>query len=174
MKYRKKPVVVEAQQWWPPDDARHVAIEAVTHHPPMVIYSADGKYYYVNGGEQSSRQWLSVDKVPIAEAETFKGNGFDGMAGFRHGVDRYGRHSLPFATYEVKSGKQEPVDRTSDLYLDYGSAEGWKSHPLGRAVIQTLEGSHVVSPGDWIITGVKGEKYACKPDVFEQTYEVAE
>lgn len=38
--------------------------------------------------------------------------------------------------------------------------------------IDTLEGSqHIVCPGDWIITGVKGERYACKPDIFEQTYE---
>lgn len=35
----------------------------------------------------------------------------------------------------------------------------------------TLEGTHVVCPGDWIITGVKGEKYPCKPDIFEATYE---
>lgn len=39
------------------------------------------------------------------------------------------------------------------------------------AVIDTLEGEMRVSPGDWIITGVKGEKYPCKPDIFEATYE---
>jgi len=37
--------------------------------------------------------------------------------------------------------------------------------------IDTLEGGHVVCPGDWIITGVAGEKYPCKPDIFAQTYE---
>lgn len=37
--------------------------------------------------------------------------------------------------------------------------------------IDTLEGGHIVCPGDWIITGVKGEKYPCKPDIFERTYE---
>ena len=37
--------------------------------------------------------------------------------------------------------------------------------------IKTLEGRHIVSSGDWIITGIKGEVYACKPDIFEQTYE---
>lgn len=40
--------------------------------------------------------------------------------------------------------------------------------------IHTLEGVHVVSDGDWIITGIKGEKYPCKPDIFEQTYEPVE
>ncbi len=37
--------------------------------------------------------------------------------------------------------------------------------------IDTLEGGHIVTPGDWIITGVKGEHYPCKPDIFELTYE---
>lgn len=37
--------------------------------------------------------------------------------------------------------------------------------------LPTLEGGHVVTPGDWIITGVKGEHYPCKPDIFEMTYE---
>lgn len=36
--------------------------------------------------------------------------------------------------------------------------------------IDTLEGGHIVCPGDWIITGVKGEKYPRKPDVFDGTY----
>lgn len=40
--------------------------------------------------------------------------------------------------------------------------------------IFTLEGSHMATVGDWIIKGVKGECYPCKPDIFEATYEVAE
>lgn len=43
----------------------------------------------------------------------------------------------------------------------------------GLAWCETLEGGHIVSPGDWIITGVKGEKYPCKPDIFLATYEPA-
>jgi hypothetical protein len=39
--------------------------------------------------------------------------------------------------------------------------------------IDTLEGGHIVCPGDWIITGVKGEMYPCKPDIFAVTYEPA-
>lgn len=38
-------------------------------------------------------------------------------------------------------------------------------------LIFTLEGSHYASIGDYIIKGVKGEFYPCKPDIFEQTYE---
>jgi hypothetical protein len=37
--------------------------------------------------------------------------------------------------------------------------------------IQTLEGTMTASVGDWIIKGVKGEFYPCKPDIFEATYE---
>ena len=40
--------------------------------------------------------------------------------------------------------------------------------------IDTLEGEMRVTVGDFIITGVKGEHYPCKPDIFEMTYEVAE
>ena len=41
-------------------------------------------------------------------------------------------------------------------------------------MIQTLEGNMKASPGDWIITGVHGEKYPCKPDIFEKTSEPVE
>ena len=39
-------------------------------------------------------------------------------------------------------------------------------------IIQTLEGPLRAAPGDWVITGVRGEQYPCKPDVFEKTYEL--
>jgi hypothetical protein len=39
--------------------------------------------------------------------------------------------------------------------------------------IDTFEGGHIVCPGDWIITGVKGEVYPC-PDIFEATYDPAD
>jgi hypothetical protein len=41
-------------------------------------------------------------------------------------------------------------------------------------VIQTLEGAMDAQPGDWIIRGVKGEFYPCKPDIFEASYEPAD
>jgi hypothetical protein len=40
-------------------------------------------------------------------------------------------------------------------------------------VIPTLEGVLTAHPGDWIIRGVKGELYPCKPDIFEATYDPA-
>jgi hypothetical protein len=41
----------------------------------------------------------------------------------------------------------------------------------GQPYIPTLEGAMYLSPGDWIITGVAGERYPCKPDIFKATYE---
>jgi hypothetical protein len=40
--------------------------------------------------------------------------------------------------------------------------------------IDTLEGGHIVCPGDYIITGVEGERYPCKPGIFLKTYDPAE
>lgn len=51
------------------------------------------------------------------------------------------------------------------------------SHPANRTVqswsITTLEGQHIVSAGDYIIKGIKGEFYPCKPNIFSKTYEPA-
>ena len=48
------------------------------------------------------------------------------------------------------------------------------THEGDMPVIHTLEGDMMVRDGDYIITGVKGERYPCKPDIFEQTYEPVE
>lgn len=41
-------------------------------------------------------------------------------------------------------------------------------------LVQTLEGHHTASPGDWIIRGVEGELYPCKPNIFAKTYEAVD
>ena len=45
---------------------------------------------------------------------------------------------------------------------------------LDVAYIDTLEGKHMICHGDYIITGIKGERYPCKPDIFEATYDPVE
>lgn len=45
--------------------------------------------------------------------------------------------------------------------------------PEVAMMIDTLEGTHRANQGDWIIKGVKGELYPCKPDIFEAAYEAA-
>jgi hypothetical protein len=52
--------------------------------------------------------------------------------------------------------------------MDAGIARLYRD---GHADIDTLEGTHRANPGDWIIQGVKGELYPCKPDIFAMTYE---
>jgi hypothetical protein len=50
----------------------------------------------------------------------------------------------------------------------------WYASGDDHMVIDTLEGKMIANLGDWIIKGVQGEFYPCKPDIFEQTYEAVE
>lgn len=52
------------------------------------------------------------------------------------------------------------------IYPEFRGEDYW------YLVIKTLEGRMTVSPGDFIIRGVQGEIYPCKPDIFNETYEV--
>jgi hypothetical protein len=92
--------------------------------------------------------------------------------------------------------RKKPIVIQATQWFDMGDhpavVEGWQSleHPeevapyAGKVplppvrrwvgLIPTKEGYHVVSPGDWIITGIQGEVYPCKPDIFAATYEDAE
>lgn len=47
----------------------------------------------------------------------------------------------------------------------------WSGTPGGSLRIGTLEGEMTAGAGDWIIKGIRGEFYPCKPDIFEATYE---
>lgn len=55
-----------------------------------------------------------------------------------------------------------------DIRVDYSIPD----RPVLK--IQTLEGEHIASIGDYIIKGIKGEFYPCKPDIFKMTYETVE
>ena len=85
-----------------------------------------------------------------------------------------------------KDNRREFIGKDGKPFLGEGDVVRYFRHPQipGESIcsrcgirmhdhgwIDTLEGGHNVCPGDWIITGVKGEKYPCKPDVFEATYE---
>lgn len=62
-------------------------------------------------------------------------------------------------------------------WLNMGDHPAVKMHPhdphTACGWIDTLEGGHIVTPGDWIATGVKGEHWPIKPDIFAATYESA-
>lgn len=118
MKYRKKPIVIDATQWHKNGD-----------HP---LDYAKEKQGYENG---ELRSW---------SGEEVKQLGWEGQ------IVRYFRHP------GIEDDKE--CEHCKDVMLNHG----W---------IDTLEGGHIVCPGDWIITGIKGEHYPCKPDIFEATYE---
>jgi hypothetical protein len=61
--------------------------------------------------------------------------------------------------------------RWSEWFQSWEEYESRVKADGGIFKIITLEGNMEASPGDWIIRGVKGEHYPCKPDIFEATYE---
>lgn len=56
-------------------------------------------------------------------------------------------------------------------YFGGNSVADWKLNNDG-IIIATLEGDHLARDGDWIIKGIAGEFYPCKPAIFDKTYEV--
>ena len=71
-----------------------------------------------------------------------------------------------FSEIEKFVGKQLQSDLRSDAGYKAGTVP-----PLIDVIIPTLEGDMRASYGDYIIKGVNGEFYPCKPDIFEKTYE---
>lgn len=96
---------------------------------------------------------------------------------------RNGDHPQDNPTMIANAGAGEPYIPTEGRVVRYfrrpdvgGEAPcrhcGIRMHEHGW--IDTKEGGHIVCPGDWVITGVQGERYPCKPDIFEATYEAVD
>lgn len=76
--------------------------------------------------------------------------------------------------YRKKPVVIEAVQFTGNNDWEIAKFEQAAWHRAGdNLVIHTLEGNMVAQPGDWIIRGLQGELYPCKPDIFEQSYEPA-
>lgn len=118
MKYRKKPVVIEATQWFKNGD-----------HPEDYAKDTEG---------------LENGQVRLFTGAERKANDWEG------GMVRYFRRP----------------DVSGESLCQHC---GIRMHEHGW--IDTLEGGHIVCPGDFIITGVQGERYPCKQDIFAKTYE---
>lgn len=87
-------------------------------------------------------------------------------------------------TFKKKPVEVEAVKWEGD-YLDFDFFFAWMNEPpllhmstlhekgadIVTLFIPTLEGTMLALPGDWVIKGIKGEFYPCKPDIFEATYE---
>lgn len=67
---------------------------------------------------------------------------------------------------------EEYMESDFPIVSDNFYIDKWKVP--GGLVIKTLEGEHLASIGDYIIRGVHGEYYPCKPDIFRETYEEVE
>lgn len=61
-----------------------------------------------------------------------------------------------------------------DWFMDNVSSGTITTHADGTCDIKTLEGTMKADFGDYVIQGVNGEVYPCKPDIFEKTYELVE
>ena len=72
--------------------------------------------------------------------------------------------------------RKKPVVIEAKQWFKHGDHPEVKrtAFSLGEGWVETLEGLMRVVPGDYIITGVKGEHYPCKPDIFAMTYEPVE
>jgi hypothetical protein len=72
---------------------------------------------------------------------------------------------------------QDIIDwmNAANPHFDESDSATWTvSHYYGELKIRTLEGEMTANPGDWIIKGVQGEFYPCKPDIFDETYEAVD
>ena len=74
----------------------------------------------------------------------------------------------------VVEAVQWPCYHPAVVHCDCSAKPGTGCANCGHPFIQTLEGPMRVSVGDWIITGVNGEHYPCKPEIFAKTYEAVE
>jgi len=73
-------------------------------------------------------------------------------------------------TREVMEDNSEWLPWMNEAWQKEAS-EGAMWRAEGLLVCGTIEGVHVITEGDYLIQGVKGEIYPCKPDIFEMTYE---
>lgn len=71
---------------------------------------------------------------------------------------------------EIEAWEWNGASRPSERPAWLNSAGAYLTHD-GVLIIPTLEGDMAASPGDWIIRGVKGEVYPCKPNIFAATYD---
>jgi hypothetical protein len=83
-------------------------------------------------------------------------------------MPKYRKKPVVIEAIQFRAGEQD-CDLAADVVT------GKIRYPEdGTMLIQTLEGVMCAQPGDWIIRGVKGELYPCKPDIFAATYERVE
>lgn len=66
--------------------------------------------------------------------------------------------------------RDQIIEWVPDL-VHVGTSEEGEQYELENMRVFTLEGEMMIRPGDWVIKGVHGEFYPCKPEIFDATYE---
>lgn len=74
---------------------------------------------------------------------------------------------------EIEAMQYDGSYESGKAILDWADETVYRSSLLSLS-IKTLEGVMIVSPDDWVIKGLQGEFYPCKPDIFEASYEKVE
>ena len=89
-------------------------------------------------------------------------------------MTKYRKKPVVIEAEQFRLNEPLPFQRYNPVMFGCTCGENGVCSRCGRFWVQTLEGPLVVSDGDWIIRGVKGEFYPCKPDIFAATYEPVE
>lgn len=76
----------------------------------------------------------------------------------------------PVVIEAIQWNSQEDIEAIKEMLGDKLISEESNVGTVGNWV-KTLEGDMMISRNDWIIKGINGEFYPCKPDIFEKTYE---
>lgn len=81
----------------------------------------------------------------------------------------------PVVIEAIQYLREKNISEIIDWFRENNSERKLGYNPeTNEYYIETLEGAHIVTKGDYIIKGIKGEFYPCKPDIFEATYEKIE
>ena len=91
-------------------------------------------------------------------------------------MTKYRKKPVVIEAIQLTKSNFEEVENfigNSFLHRHYNNEVDFVKHenPIG-IIIKTLEGDHLAKIGDFVIKGVHGEFYPCKPDIFEKTYEL--
>lgn len=84
---------------------------------------------------------------------------------------KYRKKPIVIEAVRLVAKNDYPPDDVLAWLHEPSRANQWESDRDGGIAIKTLEGMMRADPGDYVIQGVKGELYPCKPDIFEATYE---
>lgn len=125
-----------------------VKIEGVREVPVTVHFSVCGKLYYVSGDRVQPRMWLPVEPGAC--------------------------EVKPFAFWDVKQGREEPITTDDPLYVRAAEAEGWAELAIPYGLLDLSERNRkVVYASNWVVSLPGGERVVMTDAEFIARYESA-